>query len=117
MLITKEKIKEALDAFLSGGSQYDVDRYLNAGSVPVKISYLMEWYSTYFKDIPKKEREEVEDVQKAAFRRFTPEDWDYAIKNACGIFSKMNWDRRKKKYLNQLRQKQMLDDVIGYLNQ
>ena len=116
MLITKEKMKEALDAFLSGGSQYDVDRYLNAGSTPVQLFYLMEKYSTYFRDISREEREEIEDVQKAAFRRFTPEDWDYAIRNACGIYSKMNWDRRKKKYLNQLRQNQMLDEVIDCLN-
>ena len=112
MLITKEKVREALDAFLTGGSQYDVGRYLNTGSVPVKVSYLMEWYSTYFKDISKEEMEEVEGVKKAAFRRFTPEDWDYAIHKASGIYSKMNWDIRKTKYLNQLRQNQMLEEVM-----
>ena len=115
MLITKEKVKKALDALLSGGLRYDVDRYLNAGSIPVQVSYLMEWYSNYFKDISKEEREDVEGVKKAAFRRFTPEDWDYAIHKASGVYSKMNWDRRKRKYLNQLRQNQMLDDVIDCL--
>lgn len=115
MLITEEKVREALDAFLTGGSQYDVGRYLNTGSVPVKVSYLMEWYSTYFKDISKEEMEEVESVKKAAFRRFTTEDWDYAIHKASGIYSKMNWNRRKTKYLNQFRQNQMLDEIKDYL--
>ena len=115
MLITKEKIKEALDAFLTGGSQYDVGRYLNTDSIPVKVSYLMDWYPAYCRDISKEDREEVEDVKKAAFRRFTPEDWDYVIYKASGVYSKMNWNRRKQKYLNQLRQNQMLDEIKDYL--
>ena len=115
MLITKEKIKEALDAFLTGGSQYDVGRYLNTDSIPVKVSYLMDWYPAYCRDISKEEREEVEDIKKAAFRRFTPEDWDYVIYKASGVYSKMNWNRRKTKYLTQFRQNQMLDEIKDYL--
>ena len=115
MLITEEKLKEAFKAFQSGESYYDVNRY-NNGSSLVQISYLMEWYQTYFKDISGEERKETCDVMKAAWRRFTPEDWDYVIRNARGMYSKMGWDRGKKKYLNQLRQNEMLDKVIGYLN-
>lgn len=115
MLITKEKVREALDAFLSGGSQYEVDRYLNAGSVPVKVSYLMEWYSAYFRDISPEERKEAEDVRKAAWRSFTQSDWDYVTRNASGVYSKMSWDQKKKKYLNQLRQNLMLDEIKSFL--
>ena len=112
MLITKEKVKEALDALMSDGSQYDVDRYVNADSVPVKVSYLIEWYSIYFRDISREEREEIEDVKKAAWRRFTPEDWDYVIQKASGVYSKMAWSHRKNKYLNQWRQNQMFESVM-----
>ncbi len=115
MLITEEKLREALKALQTGESYYDLKRY-EKGSFLIKISYLMDWYQVYFKDISEEEREEAEDVKKAAWRRFTPEDWDYVIRNANGIFSKMAWDKRRKKYLNQLRQNQLLDTVIGYLN-
>ncbi len=114
MLITEEKVKEALKALQSGVSRCDFERYEN-GSLPVRLSYLMDWYQVYFRDISDGEREEAEDVKKAAWRRFTPEDWDYVIRNANGVYSKMAWDRRKKKYLNQLRQSKMLDEIIGYL--
>ena len=110
MLITKEKVSEAYRTMSDAYRFYD--RFEGIESKPVRIYYLMDWYQEYFKDIPKEEREEVEDVQKAAFRRFTPEDWNYAIRNACGIYSKMNWDRRKRKYLNQHRQNQMLDEIM-----
>ena len=112
MLITKEKVKEALNALMSEGSQYDVDRYVNAGSVPVKVSYLMEWYSMYFRNISKEEWAEIDDVKKAAWRRFTPEDWEYVIQKASGVYSKMGWSHRKQKYLNQWRQNQMLEEVM-----
>ncbi|MBO7429793.1 MAG: hypothetical protein J6U56_02100 [Spirochaetia bacterium] len=115
MLITEEKLKEALKALYSGESYYDVDRY-NNGSFHVQVSYLMDWYQAYFKDISEEERKEAGDVMKAAWRRFTPEDWDYVKKNASGVYSLMAWDRRRKKYLNQLRQNDMLDKVIGFLN-
>lgn len=115
MLITEEKLKEALKSLQSGESYYDVDRY-EKGSFLIQISYLMNWYQVYFKDVSEEEKEKAGDVMKAAWRRFTPEDWDYVIRNANGIFSKMAWDKRRKKYLNQLRQNQLLDTVIGYLN-
>ena len=113
MLITKEKVSEAYRTMSDAYRFYD--RFEGIESKPVRIYYLMDWYQEYFKDIPKEERREIEDVMKAAFRRFTPEDWDYAIHKASGVYSKMNWDRRKRKYLNQLRQNQMLDDVIDCL--
>ena len=112
MLITKEKAREALDALMSEGSRYDVERYENADSVPVRVSYLMEWYSMYFRNIPKEEWEEIEDVKKAAWRRFTPEDWEYVIQRASGVYSKMAWNHRKQKYLNQWSQNQMLESVM-----
>ena len=112
MLITKKKVKEALNALMSEGSQYDVDRYVNAGSVPVKVSYLMEWYSMYFRNISKEEWSEIDDVKKAAWRMFTPEDWEYVIQKASGVYSKMGWNHRKQKYLNQWRQNQMLEEVL-----
>ena len=115
MLIKKEKLKEALKALQAGESYYDLNRY-EKGSFLIQVSYLMDWYQVYFKDISKEEREEVGNVMKAAWRRFTPEDWDYVIRNANGVYSKMAWGRRKKKYLNQLHQNEMLDKVIGYLN-
>ena len=102
MFITERKLKEALEALRSGESRCDLERYEN-GSSPVRLSYLMDWYQVYFKDISNEEREEAEDVKKAAWRRFTESDWDYVIRNANGVYSKMAWDRRKKKYLNQLR--------------
>lgn len=115
MLITEEKLKEVLKSLYSGESCYDVDRY-NNGSSLVQVSYLMNWYQTYFKDISKEERKEAGDVMKAAWRRFTPADWGYVIRNASGVYSLMAWDSRRKKYLNQLRQNEMLDKVIGFLN-
>jgi len=114
MLITEEKVKEALKALQSGVSRCDFERYEN-GSLPVQLSYLMDWYQVYFNDISEDEREEVKDVRKAAWRRFTPEDWDYVIRNANSVYSKMAWDRRKKKYLNQFRQNALLDTVLDYL--
>ena len=115
MLITKEKMIEASRTMSDAYRFYD--RYAGTESVPVRMYYLLDWYREYFRDISKEEREEVEDVQKAAFRKFTPEDWDYIIRRSSGVYAKMSWDRRKKKYLNQLRQNQMLDDVIGCLKQ
>ena len=103
MFITERKIKEALKALQSGESRCNFERYEN-GSLPVRLSYLMDWYQVYFKNISDGEREEAEDVKKAAWRRFTESDWDYVIRNANGVYSKMAWDRRRKKYLNQLRQ-------------
>ena len=47
----------------------------------------MDWYQVYFRNIPEKEREETEDVRKAAWRRFTESDWDYVIRNANGVYS------------------------------
>ena len=114
MLITEEKLREALKALQTGVSRCDFERYEN-GSLPVRLSYLMDWYQVYFRNIPEKEREETEDVRKAAWHRFTPEDWDYVIRNANGVYSKMAWDRRKKKYLNQFRQNALLDTVLDYL--
>lgn len=115
MLITKEKMLEAYRTMSDAYRFYD--RFEGTESKPVRIYYLMDWYREYFRDISKEEKEEVEDMQKAAFRRFTPADWDYVIRCSSGMYAKMAWDRRKRKYLNQLRQNQMLDDVIGYLKQ
>ena len=114
MFITERKFKEAFEALQSGGSRCDFERYEN-GSLPVRLSYLMDWYQVYFKNISDGEREEAEDVKKAAWRRFTESDWDYVIRNANGVYSKMAWDRRKKKYLNQFRQNALLDTVLDYL--
>lgn len=86
MFITERKLKEALEALQSGESRCDLERYEN-GSLPVQLSYLMDWYQVYFRNIPEKEREETEDVRKAAWHRFTPEDWDYVIRNANGVYS------------------------------
>lgn len=115
MLITEEKVLEASRTMSDAYRFYY--RYAGTESVPVRMYYLMDWYREYFRDISKEEKEDVEDMQKAAFRRFTPEDWDYIIRCSSGVYAKMSWDRRKRKYLNQLRQNQMLDDVIGYLKQ
>ena len=86
MLITEEKVKEALKALQSGVSRCDFERYEN-GSLPVRLSYLMDWYQIYFRNIPDGENEEAEDVKKAAWRRFTESDWDYVIRNANGVYS------------------------------
>ncbi len=86
MLITEEKVKEALKALQSGVSRCDFERYEN-GSFLVQVSYLMDWYQGYFKDISDGERGEAEDVKKAAWRRFTELDWDYVIRNANGVYS------------------------------
>ena len=86
MLITEEKLKEALKSLQSGESYYDVDRY-EKGSFLIQISYLMNWYQVYFKDVSEEEKEKAGDVMKAAWRRFTPEDWDYVIRNANGVYS------------------------------
>ena len=115
MLITKEKMLEAYRTMSDAYRFYD--RYAGTESVPVRMYYLLDWYREYFRDISKEEKEEIKDVQKAAFRRFAPEDWDYIIRRCSGVYAKMSWDRRKRKYLNQLRQNQMLDDVIGCLKQ
>ena len=115
MLITEEKVLEASRTMADAYRFYYC--YDGTESAPVRMYYLMDWYQEFFKDISKEEREEIEDVQKAAFRRFTTEDWDYIIRRSSGVYAKMSWDRRKKKYLNQLRQNQMLDDVIGCLKQ
>ena len=114
MFITERKLKEALEALQSGESRCDLERYEN-GSSPVRLSYLMDWYQVFFRDISDGEKEEAEDVKKATWRRFTESDWDYVIRNANGVYSKMAWDRRKKKYLNQLRQNALLDTVLDYL--
>ena len=114
MLITEEKVKEALKAFMTNGARYEVDRYDNS-STPVQVSYLMDWYQIYFRDISKEEQEEAENVRKAAFRSFTQSDWDYVIRNASGVYSKMSWDRKKKKYLKQLHQNQLLEEIKTFL--
>ena len=114
MFKKKKKLKEALKALQSGESRCDLERY-EKGSLPVRLSYLMDWYQVYFRDISDGEREEAEEVRKAAWRRFAESDWDYVIRNANGVYSKMAWDRRKKKYLKQLRQNALLDAVIDYL--
>ena len=110
MFISEERLCKAYRTMVDAYGFFD--RYEGTESVPVRMYYLMDWYQEYFKDIPKEERREIEDVMKAAFRRFTPEDWDYAIHKASGVYSKMNWNRRKQKYLNQLRQNQMLEEVL-----
>ena len=50
MFITERKIKEALKALQSGESRCNFERYEN-GSLPVRLSYLMDWYQVYFKNI------------------------------------------------------------------
>ena len=57
MHITKEKVKEALKALHSRESRCDLERYEN-GSLPVCLSYLMDWYQVYFRDISDGEKEE-----------------------------------------------------------
>ena len=54
---------------------------------------------------------------KAAFRRFTEADWDFVIRYSSGVYAKMAWDKRKKKYLKQLHQNQLLDDVLAKFNE
>jgi len=51
-------------------------------------------------------------VKKAAWRKFTPDDWEYVIQKASGVYGKMGWSHRKQKYLNQWRQNQMLEEVM-----
>ncbi|MBQ7746717.1 MAG: hypothetical protein IJT92_04640 [Spirochaetia bacterium] len=86
MFITERKLKEALEALQSGESRCDLERYEN-GSLPVQLSYLMDWYQVFFRDISDGEMEEAEDVKKATWRRFTESDWDYVIRNANGVYS------------------------------
>jgi len=91
------------------------ERFKDTGSKPVRMYYLMDWYQEYFKDISKEEKEEIEGIIKAAFRRFTESDWDYVIRCSSGVYAKMAWDIKKRKYLNQLRQGKLFDEVIDYL--
>jgi hypothetical protein len=113
MLITEEKVQEAYMTMPNVYKYYE--RFEGTESKPVRIYYLMDWYLEYFKDISKEEKEEIKGIIKAAFRRFTESDWDYVISCSSGVYAKMAWDIKKKKYLNQLRQGKLFDEVIGYL--
>ena len=113
MLITEKRVYEAYRTMPE--AYMDYERFEGTGSKPVRMYYLMDWYQEYFKDISKEESTEVEDVIKAAFRRFTESDWDYVIRCSSGVYAKMGWDIKRRKYLNQLRQGKLFDEVIGYL--
>ena len=113
MLITKEKVHKAYRTLPDTYRYYE--RFEGTGSKPVRMYYLMDWYQEYFKDLSKEEKEEIEGIDKAAFRRFTESDWDYVIRCSSGVYAKMAWDIKKRKYLNQLRQGELFDEVIGYL--
>ena len=113
MIITEKRVQEAYRTMPDAYKYYE--RFEGTESKPVRMYYLMDWYQEYFRDISKEEKTEVEGVMKAAFRRFTEADWDYVIKCSSGVYTKMAWDRRKKKYLNQLYQNKLLDEVLGYL--
>ena len=66
MFISEERLCEAYRTMVDAYRFFD--RYEGTESVPVRMYYLMDWYQEYFKDIPKEERREIEDVMKAAFR-------------------------------------------------
>ena len=113
MIITEKRVQEAYRTMPDAYKYYE--RFKGTKSKPVRMYYLMDWYQEFFKDIPKEEKEEIEGIIKAAFRRFTESDWDYVIRCSSGVYAKMAWDIKKKKYLNQLRQGKLFDGVIGYL--
>lgn len=114
MLITEEKLRKALRAM--PGAYNFFGRYAGTESRPVRIYYLMDWYQEYYGNIPEEEKEEAEGVQKASYRRFSEQDWDYVIRCSSGIYAKMAWDRIKGKYMKQLRQNQLLEKVASYLD-
>ncbi len=113
MFITEKRVHEAYRTMPEAYRYYD--RSEGTESRAVKMYYFMEWYQEYFKDISKEEKAESEGIIKAAFRRFTELDWNYVIGCSSGVYAKMAWDRRRKKYLNQLCQNKLLDKVMDYL--
>ena len=113
MFITEKRVHEAYRAMPEAYSCYG--RFDGTGAKSVRMYYLMDWYKEYFKDISKEEKEEIEGIIKAAFRRFTESDWDYIIRCSSGVYAKMALDIKKRKYLNQLRQGKLFVEVISYL--
>ena len=113
MIITKERVCKAYGTMPSSYKYYE--RFEGTESKPVRIYYIMDWYQEFFKDISKEENEEIKGIVKTAFRRFTESDWDYVIRCSKGVYAKMAWNTKKQKYLNQLRQNKLFDEIIGYM--
>ena len=113
MNITEKRMLEAYRTMPDAYKFYE--RFEGTESKPVRMYYLLDWYQEYFNDISDEEKPEIEELMKATFRRFTEDDWDYIIKCSYGVYARMAWDRKKKKYLKQLYHNQLLDEVIGYL--